>query len=137
MSVKSKKSSPRTKKLDRPFPPEVLAQGQKRSAEYQVVLHREDGHWYGRGLEMPLVFGDGKTPEACVESTRQAMLAAVCYLIESGKAPPTPASGGRRTEQVNVRLSVEEKLVLESTAKRKGFQGISDYLRAAGLDTAH
>jgi predicted RNase H-like HicB family nuclease len=137
MSVKLRKSSPRTRKVDKPFSPAILAQGRKRAAEYQVVLHCEDGHWYGRGLELPHVFGDGKTPEACVENTRQALLAAVCYLLETDKAPPAPATGGRRTEQVNVRLSVEEKLVLESTAKRKGFQGISDFLRAAGLNTAH
>ncbi len=135
MSARLKKSSLRMKKRDRPCSADVLAQGRKRAAEFQVILQREAGHWYGRGLEMPHVFGDGKTPEACVENTREALVGAVCYLIETGKAPPAAATDGRRTEQVNVRLSVEEKLVLESTAKRKGFQGISDFLRAAALDT--
>ena len=137
MSARLKKSSLTTKKVDKPFSPEILVLGRKRSAEYQVVLHSEDGHWYGRGLEMPHVFGDGKTAEACVDSTRDALAGAVCYLIETGKSPPVPARSGRRSEQVNVRLSVEEKLVSESTAKRKGFQGISDFLRVAGLETAH
>jgi len=105
------------------------------TARYQVILEAEDGHWYGRGLELPHVFGDGATPDKCVAATREALTAAVAYLLEQGQKPPAPARTGRRTEQVNVRLTSEEKAIIEGTARRKGFSGLSDYLRAAALES--
>jgi predicted RNase H-like HicB family nuclease len=105
------------------------------AAQYQVILETEDGHWYGRGLEMPHVFGDGATPDKCVAATREALAAAVAYLLEQEQPPPAPARTGRRTQQVNVRLTAEEKAVIESTARRKGYSGLSDYLRATALES--
>ncbi len=55
-------------------------------------------------------------------------------MLEQRQRPPSPARQGTRTQQVNVRLTAEEKAVLESTAKSKGFKGLSDFLRAAALD---
>ena len=103
-------------------------------SDYQVILNCEDGQWYGRGLELPHVFGDGSTPAACIDSTRGALAAAVAYLLEQGQAPPMPAKQGKRTTQVNVRLTAEEKVILEGTARRKGFEGLSDFLRAAAME---
>jgi predicted RNase H-like HicB family nuclease len=102
--------------------------------EYQVILNCEEGHWYGRGLELPHVYGDGETPERCIASTREALTAAVAYMLEQGQAPPTPAKQGKRTTQVNVRLTAEEKVILEGTARRKGFEGLSDFIRAAAME---
>ena len=133
MSVKSKNSS---KRIDRPFAPALLAQARTIAEEYQVVLAFEDGEWYGRGLELPYVFGDGKTPGRCVASTREAFVAAVATLLERGERPPTPAHSGHRTTQVNVRLTAEEKSLLEATAHSKGFNGLSDFMRAAALESA-
>ena len=56
--------------------------------------------------------------------------------IKKGQLPPTPAREGTRTMQVNVRLTAEEKALLEVTAKRKGFSGLSDYVRAAAMEVA-
>ncbi len=83
---------------------------------------------------MPHVFGDGATPDKCVSATLGAMTAAVAYLLEEGRTPPVPASSGRRTQQVNVRLTAEEKAAIELSARRKGFTGLSDYLRAVALE---
>jgi predicted RNase H-like HicB family nuclease len=105
-------------------------------SSYQIIVEHEDGQWYGRGLELPHVYGDGVTPAACIESTRKALAATVAYMLEKGQAPPTPAKQGKRTAQVNVRLTAEEKAILESTAHRKGFEGLSDFLRAAALESA-
>lgn len=132
MSAKSKKSS-RKKTRDRAFATAVLAQARERVAHYQVIVWHEDGEWYGRGLELPHVFGDGPTPQACIDATREALTGAVALLIERGERPPTPARAGKRTTQVNVRLTAEEKALFEETARRKGFTGLSDFLRAAGL----
>jgi uncharacterized protein (DUF1778 family) len=54
-------------------------------------------------------------------------------MIESGQTPPAPASENKRTEQINVRLTPEEKLTLEEAARSKGYRGISDFVRSASL----
>jgi predicted RNase H-like HicB family nuclease len=123
-------------RLDRPFAADVRQQAERLVAEYQIILSSEDGDWYGRGLELPHVFGDGPTPEKCIESTREALAAAVSYMLEQGQSPPAPASQGKRTTQVNVRLTADEKVILEGTARRKGFEGLSDFLRASAMESA-
>lgn len=121
--------------MDSPFDSELLAKAKQAAARYQIVVQFEDGEWYGRGLEMPHVFADGPTPEACIAKTREALTAAVAYLLEKGERIPAAATSGRRTEQVNVRLSAEEKLLLEASAKRKGFSGLSDFIRAVAVES--
>ena len=90
MSVKSKSSAmkrvaskAKTKRPDRAFDPDVWSEAERLVSQYQVVLHCEDDHWYGRGLEFPKVFADGATAEECVAETRQAMQGVVAFLIES------------------------------------------------------
>jgi len=121
--------------LDRPFAPEIETAARKVVSEYQIVVESKVGHWYGRGLELPHVYGDGPTPERCIAATREALGAVVAYMLEQGQTPPTPAKQGKRTTQVNVRLTVEEKAILEGTARRKGFEGLSDFIRAAALES--
>jgi predicted RNase H-like HicB family nuclease len=131
MSVKSKKSPKKSKPaLTNAHEAETLARA------YQVILSSEDGEWFGRGLELPNVFGGGATPEQCIKDTRRAMTALLSYMIEKGQRPPSPARSGVRSEQVNVRLSAHEKVRLEHLAKSKGFKGIADLLRASALDRA-
>ena len=108
MSAKLKGSvtnsvAPKTprKRLDRPFDPTALAEAERLVAQYQVVLHCEDGQWYGRGLEMPKVFADGPTADDCIQATREAMRGVAAMLLEDGKSPPTPAREGARQQQVN------------------------------------
>jgi len=135
MSAKSKKSV-KGRGIDRPFSPKVLARAREIARQYQVILSCEEGHWYGRGLELPHVYGDGKTVNQCIKNTREALCGAVAYLLEEGRRFPTPARQGNRTQQVNVRMTPEEKLLLETAAKRKGFTGLSDFIRAAAVESA-
>jgi len=118
---------------DRPFDQNLLDRAKRIAARYQIILHFEDGEYFGRGLEMPLVMNDGKTPDTCVLATREALTTAVATLLELGQAPPSPASDNKRTEQINVRLTQEEKLLLEQAARTHGFRGIGDYVRSRSL----
>jgi predicted RNase H-like HicB family nuclease len=133
MSVKSKKSA---KGIDRPFDAATLAKARRIAEQYQVILAFDQGHWYGRGLELPGVHGDGRTVAQCVEETREAFCGWVAYLLEEGQSPPPPAREGNRTQQVNVRLTAEEKTLLENAARRKGFVGLSDFVRTAAIELA-
>ena len=131
MSAKSKSSSKTA--VDRPFDATVLKRARTIAEQYQIILQFEDGEYYGRGLEMPYVMNDGKTPDACVRATRESLAVAVATLLEAGDVPPAPASEGKRTEQVNVRLTPEEKLLLEEAARSRGFRGLGDFVRSTAL----
>ena len=132
MSGKSKNSETAADPA-RPFDPAVVERARKIAAEYEIVMWFEDGEWYGRGLELPHTYGDGRTPAACVASVRQGLVATVATMLEDGERPPAPARTGERTEQVNIRLTASEKALLENRSRAGGFRGISDYVRAAAL----
>jgi predicted RNase H-like HicB family nuclease len=125
--------SNKSKKLNKVFDSKILASANKIAEKYEVILAFEDGEYFGRGLEMPNVFGDGKTPDECMKNTKEALSSAIAHLLEKGESIPAPASEGKRTEQVNIRLTVEEKTILGATAKSKGFQGLADFIRAKVL----
>ena len=119
----------------RPFARKVLERARQTAADYQIVLWHEDNRWFGRGLEMPFVFGDGRTPQGALADAREALVTTVASMTEEGEAPPAPAVGGdqKRDQQVSVRLSRQEKLRLDTLAKARGFKGAADYLRARAL----
>lgn len=119
--------------IDRPFDKAILARAEEIAADYQIVLKHEDDYWYGHGLELPTVYGDGKTPQAAIADTREALVATVAYLLEEGQTPPAAAREGNRSVQINIRVTPEEKAVLESRSRAKGFRGLSDYIRTSVL----
>jgi predicted RNase H-like HicB family nuclease len=124
----------RAKNIAAPFALGIVAQAKRIVVQYDIVLRHEDGQWCGHALEYPEAMGDGKTAEKAVASTREALMAGVCTMLEAGQTPPAPARNALRTEQVNVRLTAEEKSLLESRAKTKGFRGLSDFIRARALE---
>jgi predicted RNase H-like HicB family nuclease len=126
------RSGARRGAIDRPFAAAVLRRAREVVGQYQITLWFEDGQYWGRCVELECI-GDGKTPDACVRATRGAAGAVGAYMLEQGEQPPLPAREGVRTEQVNVRLSVAEKVSIEGAANRWGFRGMSDYIRAAAL----
>jgi predicted RNase H-like HicB family nuclease len=137
MSAKSKSTSAKIEaKLDRPFDADTLKRALEIAAQYQVLVWFEDGEYFGRGLEMPGVMADGKTPAACFAAVREALGFAVATLIEQGQTPPPPAVEGQRTEQVNIRLTPMEKLQIETAARQRGYRGVADFFRAATVAAA-
>jgi predicted RNase H-like HicB family nuclease len=131
MSAESKNSD---RGLSKPFAKAVADQARVLAGRYQIILMFEDGRWFGHGLELPHVMADGRTPDKCVSATRNALMAAVATMLEAGQSPPAPAQLGQRTQQVNVRLTAEEKALIESTAKATGFRGVSDFVRSSALE---
>lgn len=93
-----------------------------------------DVGYLGRTIEMPLVMSDGKTPDQCVAQVLDASAAAIATMLEGGQRPPSPSRNLKRDQQLNVRLTAEEKLQLEEAARQAGFRSISDFVRAAALD---
>jgi predicted RNase H-like HicB family nuclease len=115
----------------------VLARALSLANEYALVIGRDDEVGFiGRTVEMPLVMGDGRTLDACAKAVLEATIAAIATLIELGEIPPAPASEGKRDQQVNIRLSSSEKMLLEARAKQQGFRSLSDYVRSVAMDRA-
>jgi len=105
-------------------------------ADYRIILERNERLGFiGSSVELPTVFADAKTPEKCYKATEDALMVAVATMIECGQRPPQPAFAGRRTEQVNVRLTSEEKLLFANAATNLGFKGISDFIRSTALNS--
>ena len=115
----------------------ALARARKLAPRYRILLEQEEGgDFFGTVLEMRGVMGDGPTADACVAATRDALVTALAHLINKGEEPPPPGFRGsenNRTEQVNVRLTPTEKLLLEDAARREGFRGVSDLVRRTTL----
>jgi predicted RNase H-like HicB family nuclease len=134
MSAKSKRSKTgKALAIDRPFAPTILAEARRIVADYEITLWFEDGVWYGHGVEFPTAYGDGSTVEECMASTREGLVAGVAYMLEKGARPPRPARLGERSEQVNIRLTAEERAMLENRSRAGGFRGLSDYVRTTAL----
>ena len=134
-SKSSSKSEVKSKKLKQPFKESIVRKAKKIVADYRIMLERNDKLGYiGSAVELPTVFADAKTPEACYKATEEALIIAVATMIECGQRPPQPASAKKRSEQVNVRLTSEEKILLTNAASNLGFKGISDFLRNTALN---
>jgi predicted RNase H-like HicB family nuclease len=129
MSDKLKNSKRRAATLK----PQYIERARPIAEQYQMVIWLEAGEYYGRGVELPYVFGDGKTLEECAENTREAFVTAIAGYLQEGRSPPAPPSEEKRDQQVNVRLSSFEKHLLETRAREAGAKGISEYIRATAL----
>jgi predicted RNase H-like HicB family nuclease len=123
------------RRIDRPFAPSILKRAREAVGRYQVVIRfdQDEGEYYGRGLELPNALGDGATPAACLESTKESMVAVVAFMLERGESPPPPASDEARLVQLNVRISPGEKLMFEEAARQRG-QALSEFIRSAALE---
>lgn len=120
---------------DAPFDEAVLEKARQIASGYQFVIRPSGTLGYvGRTLELPLVLADGGNPEECLKATMFAVETAVATMLENGQTPPVTTS--RRVEQINIRLTSEEKLLLEEECRRKGFRGLSDFVRTAALAEA-
>jgi len=134
-SKNSSKSGAKSKALNKPFKESIVRKARKIVADYRIILERNERLGFiGSSVELPTVFADAKTPEKCYRTAEDALMVAVATMIECGQRPPQPASAGRRTEQVNVRLTAEEKLLFANAAMNLGFKGISDFIRNTALN---
>lgn len=105
--------------------------------KYQVVMRHVDGEWFGHALELPGTMSDGSNPTTCIKNVKEAMALTLVSMIEDGEPLPPPADSNIRTQQVNIKLTAEERLRLETAAKQQGYRGLSDYVRSAALAQAH
>ncbi len=135
----SKKTTKRTgrnkpKAIDAPFDPRDLRRAREIATTYRLVIERSDeGNYLCSSIEMPLVMGVGETVDEAVRECIELHVTAIASMLERGERPPAAASEGKRDQQVNIRLTADEKYALEGAARRKGFRSVSDFIRTAAL----
>lgn len=133
-SKAQKNSDSQPRDLRKAISEKTMALARKIAAEYSVLLRPSDEHGFsGTCLEYPMVLVHGSTATQCAKKLREAVAIGVAVMLDAGEAPPLPASGERRNQQVNIRLTSEEKLMLEEAARRRGYRGLSDFMRAAAM----
>ena len=93
----------------------------------------DEGRFVGRVFEMPGVMADGRTQTECLASLMSAASLTVATILEDGEAPPLPCSEVGRREQVNIRLTPEEKVLLTRASAHGGFKGLSEFVRTIVL----
>lgn len=129
----------RTKAIDAPFAPKVLAEARDIVSGYRFIIGRfpeDEGAYRGTTIEFPEIVGFADTIEACYQETFDLLVTTVAAMLEQGQQPPAPASARKRDQQVNIRLSADEKFRLEEAARRDGFRSLSDFMRAAAVARA-
>jgi predicted RNase H-like HicB family nuclease len=117
--------------VDRAFEKAVWDRARRIAQQYRLILELEPGGFLARAIEMPNVMVHGSTPNQCEQKARDALSVAVAAMMEQGRMPPLAVK--TRAAQVNVRLTPEEKLLLEETARQEGFKGLSDFIRHLAL----
>jgi predicted RNase H-like HicB family nuclease len=114
----------------------ALSQARLLIKQYTLVFEPDSELGYvGTAREMPGVMADGETPSDCARALQFALETAVAAVVESGRKPAVPLNRQRRTEQVNVRLTPNEKQLLQDESSRSGFKGIADFLRAKTIES--
>jgi predicted RNase H-like HicB family nuclease len=130
----SRKSSEKRSAARRRFAADVLRQARHVVDRYAFVVRLEsdeDGH-AARPVELPSVVGFGETAEEAVREAKALALTTVAYLLEQGQPVPPPGAESMRTEQVNFRVSVEEKIRMEAAAQRQGMS-LVEFVRSSAL----
>ena len=132
--LKTPKTKAARDKADRPISAQILRKAELIAQNYRFVIKPSKSLGFcGYTMELPPVMADGATPEACIHATKLIVETAIASMLEQGTSPPLPGAGGRRSEQINIRLSPEEKVLLEEESLRHGFRGLSDFVRASVL----
>ena len=118
------------KHLEKAFDETVLANAKEIIDGYHIILEKNDKMGYiASSVELPTVFADGKKEIECFRAIREALTGAVATMITCGRKPPQSMSANKRTEQINIRLTAYEKILLTNKAVNLGFKGISDLVR--------
>ncbi len=129
-----KSSAKKRRKGERTFDPATLRRAHRMVVRYRLIVEPEpDGGYLGRLTELPGVMADGSTQIECLRSLLFAAETMVASMLEDGLTPPEPANAARRREQINIRLTSEERALLAGASERRGYKGVSEFVRSAAL----
>ena len=89
--------------------------------------------WVSTCIEIPNAIGAGDSAKEAEKELTENLAVHFAYLDEIGRAWPEPTSSPR-SEQLNIRLTVQEKAEFEAAAKRLGLSSVADLIRMIVLE---
>lgn len=119
-----------------PFSAAVQRRAAELAARYSLVVSASDEGWSARCVEIPTAFAFAETEERALESARERVRVLLAFMIEQERKLPAPMRESKRDSQVNVKLTAEERMVIEEAARQQGFRGLSDFFRFAAMRVA-
>lgn len=139
MSTTSRRSSAKTNSAasQQGFDPKILARAKRIAHGYRIIIERHaDLGYKARSLEIPTAFADGRTPNACVKAMEDALVATIATILVNNKRPPLSSRQAKTGAQINIRVNMLDKLLLEEAAEERGFKGVSDFVRTVAIRKA-
>jgi predicted RNase H-like HicB family nuclease len=113
---------------------ELLKRAADIALQYRLVITPHgSSRFVGNAVELPGIVVEASTIAECGSTLQEALLATVARMLHEERVPPLPSQNSTRTEQVNIRMTSQERLLLDDAARRHGHRGISDFLRSLGL----
>ncbi|MDX2148216.1 MAG: DUF1778 domain-containing protein [Planctomycetota bacterium] len=113
---------------------EMEARAKELVSQYNFEFKLRGDTFIGFTRELPGVTGLGKSFEQCRDATMEAQVATVAALLRKGLA--VPEAGENKSEQLNLRLTREDKDVLQLAAGKGGYRSVSEFVRKAALEAA-
>ena len=119
------------------FPADLWEKAERLSRSYRVFIDPDpDGGFLGSSEDFQRVFAEGNTPQACFDATQTLIAVSIATMLANDQRIPEPIGNGKRDRQINFRVSGEEKARMEAARKRRGFEGMGDFVRTAALGVA-
>lgn len=97
-----------------------------------IICPDDDGGFIGHAIELPAVFGDGRTIESCAAATE----ASVCTVLREmdGRGEPLPDAGADADDgRVELLLSRAEIEAYRAAAARLQIGSVTDFVRSAAM----
>lgn len=133
----SEKLSNSSKKMPdrKPIDPALLRQARRHASQFGrvTVFDSVSDEWVSTCVELPNAIGVGDSAKEAEKELTENLAVHFAYLKEIGRTWPEPSSSPR-SEQLNIRLTVQEKAEFEAAAKRLGLSSVADLVRMIVLD---
>jgi len=100
-----------------------------------VVRESATGGFIANCAELPVSIHRDQAEDA-LKAARHAAEVGIATILEDGEEPPAPIEFHRRTEQVNVRMSVEDKRLIQKACEAKGISSLSEFFRRSTVNAA-
>lgn len=109
--------------------PELVQRARDIVQNYSMFIspHSKKG-FRGRSVEFPEILVHAPDRASCLKKLEQVLTQVVLTVLKDGGTVPRP-SDGRMTEQLNFKLTFDQKLLVENLASQRGFSGLSEFIR--------
>jgi len=112
----------------------ISSKAKKIAKNYKITIEQNkessNSGFIGSSVELPSISVKSTTVEKCYIDTKKALNVAILKILESNRKPQGRNRTDKRTKQVNIRFTLDEKALLNSFASNIGLKdNLSTLLR--------